>query len=76
MNLTELKQGERGKILKITGDKMLKQRLMTMGFTQNETVKVDKFAPLGDPVEYVIKNYHISLRKSEAKFIEVEKVEL
>ncbi|MGM0608890.1 MAG: FeoA family protein [Candidatus Muiribacteriota bacterium] len=75
MKLSDLKHGERGKIINIKGNKNLKRRLMTMGFTQGEEVKFEKFAPLGDPADYVIKNYHISLRKSEAQCIEIEKLE-
>ncbi len=74
MNLLDLKRGESGVIRKITADKDIKQRLLTMGFTQGSTVKLEKKAPLGDPIDFLIKDYHVSLRKNEAAFIEIEKI--
>jgi ferrous iron transport protein A len=43
-----------------------------MGFVKGATIEVVREAPLFDPMELKIHNYHISLRKSEAKLIEVE----
>jgi ferrous iron transport protein A len=45
---------------------------MDMGVLVGEKVKVEKVAPLGDPIEVTIKNYNLSLRKKEAEGIEVE----
>jgi ferrous iron transport protein A len=50
----------------------MKRRLMDMGVLQGEEVKVEKIAPLGDPIEIIVKNYRLSLRKSEAAGIAVE----
>lgn len=72
MNLSKLKPGETGKILKVGAEGILKRRLMDMGILVGEIVKVEKIAPLGDPVEIKIKNYSLSLRKKEAEGIEVE----
>ena len=74
MNLLELKKGESGIIKKVVCEKKLKQRLITMGFTQGAKVRLDKKAPLGDPIDFVVKDYHISLRKTEARCIEIEAV--
>jgi ferrous iron transport protein A len=52
----------------------LKRRLMDMGVLIGEDVKIEKIAPLGDPIEVTIKNYNLSLRKKEAEGIEVEAV--
>ena len=49
----------------------LRKRLMEMGFVPGAHVEVIRVAPLGDPVEYRIKGYHISLRAAEAKLISV-----
>lgn len=49
----------------------LRKRLMEMGFVPGALVEVVRIAPLGDPVEYRIKGYHISLRATEAKLISV-----
>ncbi len=72
MNLSILQPGEKGKITKIGSLGPLKRRLMDMGVLVGEIVKVEKIAPLGDPIEVTIKNYKLSLRKREAEGISVE----
>lgn len=72
MNLSLLKPGESGKITKIGAVGPLKRRLMDMGVLVGEDVKVEKIAPLGDPMEVTIKQYKLSLRKKEAEGIAVE----
>ncbi len=72
MNLANLKPGEHGKITKMGAVGPLKRRLMDMGMLVGEKIRVEKIAPLGDPIEVTIKNYNLSLRKKEAEGIEVE----
>lgn len=72
MNLAMLQPGQTGKITKIGSLGPMKRRLMDMGVLVGEKVKVEKIAPLGDPIEITIKNYKLSLRKSEAEGILVE----
>jgi ferrous iron transport protein A len=74
MNLSMLKPGESGKITKIGAIGPLKRRLMDMGVLVGEDVKVEKVAPLGDPLEVSVKRYKLSLRKKEAEGISVEVV--
>ncbi len=74
MNLAMLKPGEHGKITKIGAIGPVKRRLMDMGVLVGEKVKVEKIAPLGDPIEVKIKNYNLSLRKKEAEGISVEAI--
>ncbi|MFI5294329.1 MAG: ferrous iron transport protein A [Thermodesulfovibrionales bacterium] len=74
MNLAMLKPGENGRITKMGAVGPLKRRLMDMGVLTGEKIKVEKIAPLGDPIEVTIKNYNLSLRKKEAEGIEVEVV--
>lgn len=74
MNLAMLKPGERGKITNMGAIGSLKRRLMDMGVLVGEDIKVEKIAPLGDPIEVTIKNYNLSLRKKEAQGIEVEAI--
>ncbi len=75
MKLSMLKPGEKGKIAKIGAIGPLKRRLMDMGVLVGEDVRVEKVAPLGDPLEVTIKYYNLSLRKKEAEeiLVEVEK---
>jgi Fe2+ transport system protein FeoA len=72
MTLDDLRVGERGRIIRLNATGPFKKRLLEMGFVQGVEVKVVKYAPLLDPVEYCIKGYHVSLRHDEARLIEVE----
>ena len=72
MNLAMLQPGQRGRITKIGAIGAMKRRLLDMGVLPGEDVHVEKIAPLGDPIEITIKNYRLSLRKSEATGIAVE----
>ena len=67
--LSDLKIGERGRIVKLKFKGSARQRLMAMGMIKGESVLVRRVAPLGDPVDFVIKGYDLSLRKTEAKKI-------
>lgn len=72
MNLAALRPGETGKITQIWAVGPLKRRLMDMGVLVGEVVRVEKIAPLGDPIEITVKAYKLSLRKQEAEGIAVE----
>lgn len=65
--LNELRTGDRGIIERITGTGRFRQRLMEMGFVPGTEIAVEKYAPLKDPIEYVLKGYHVSLRHMEAE---------
>ncbi len=70
--LSELHPGQSGMIKNLSLSGSPRQRFMAMGFVKGEDVKVIRKAPLGDPIEFEIKNYKLTLRKSEASLIEVE----
>ena len=72
--LSTLKVGERGVIDKIKIKGATRQRLMAMGLVVGETILVKRVAPLGDPIDFVIKGYDLSLRKTEAGEIMVNPV--
>lgn len=71
MNLAELKTKETAFIIKVKGRGAFRKRIIEMGFIQGQKVTVIKNAPLKDPIEYRIMSYNISLRRSEARLIEV-----
>ncbi len=71
--LSELKPKERGTIVKVGGDGPVRRRMLDMGVVPGTEVEVVRVAPLGDPVELLIRGYHLSLRKEEAREILVEK---
>ena len=66
-----LRPGQRGIITKINGASALRRRFIEMGIVKGETILIERHAPLGDPVEYFIKGYHLALRREEAACIEV-----
>ena len=64
--LSRFKEGERGVIIKVQGRGAFRKRLQEMGFIKGTEVFVEKYAPLRDPVELIVKGYHVSLRVEEA----------
>jgi ferrous iron transport protein A len=70
--LDQLQSGQRGRIGGVEGDDPLVQRLMEMGLFEGEEVEVLGFAPLGDPMEIRLRDYRLSLRRSEAARVQVE----
>jgi Fe2+ transport system protein FeoA len=66
-----LRPGQKATIVSIGGASALRRRFAEMGIVRGETILIERHAPLGDPVEYLIKGYHLALRKEEAAQIEV-----
>jgi DtxR family Mn-dependent transcriptional regulator len=74
--LDQLEPGQRGRVLRLGGDPTIRRRLMEMGVTPGAEVEVERLAPLGDPLEIEVRDYHLSLRKSEAAQILVEPLDI
>ncbi len=70
--LDQAKVGEKAVVKAIRGDTSLKKRMLVMGLVPGTELVVERVAPLGDPVDFKLKGFHLSLRKEEAKNIEVE----
>ncbi len=70
--LDQLTPGQTAVIKKVGGEGPVRRRIMDMGVTSGAGIEMVKISPLGDPIEYKIRGYSLSLRKSEAKMIEVE----
>ena len=73
--LSQLKPGMKGNIIRVKGKGGLHRRILDMGVVRGATVEVEKVAPLGDPIDIIVKGYHLSLRKAEAANIFVEMIE-
>ena len=70
--LKEVKIGATAKVVKLHGEGAVKRRIMDMGITKGVEVYVRKVAPLGDPIEIMVRSYELTLRKADAEMIEVE----
>ena len=66
------KIGETGIICKVNGEGRIRRRLFDMGVTPGAKITLKKKAPLGDPLEVRIREYELTLRKTEAELIELE----
>lgn len=69
--LSDIPTGEECVIVKVHGHGSFRNRIVEMGFVKGEKVTVIKNAPLRDPIEYKLMDSHLSLRRSEARLIEV-----
>jgi len=72
--MSEMREGQRARIVRIGGQGPFRRRLLEMGITRGAEIYVEKYAPLRDPLELRIKGYSISLRVEEAAQIEVEQI--
>jgi ferrous iron transport protein A len=73
--LDQLKAGERGVVRGYQGEEDLHYRLKELGLVQGTRILVKRFAPLGDPMEVVLRGYSLSIRKQDAEKILVQKAE-
>lgn len=71
MKLSELKTGETAIIVKILGHGAFRKRVIEMGFVKGRSITAVLSAPLRDPIKYSLMGYEVSLRRSEARLIEV-----
>lgn len=72
MTLDRLPLGQEAVITAVGGEGALRCRLLDMGLIPKTRVRVEKVAPLGDPLELRVRGYSLSLRKEDAGKIEVE----
>jgi ferrous iron transport protein A len=72
--LDQLRVGDRATIVDISGEDGVTIRLLEMGLTEGEEIEVIGFAPLGDPIEFQVRGYRLSLRATEARRLQVERL--
>ena len=75
MRLSDLKPGETGVIVKILGHGAFRKRVMEMGFVKGREITLVLNAPLQDPIKFHLMDYEVSLRRSEARMIEIQPLE-
>ena len=71
VSLDALAAGTHARVAAVRGSGPVARRLMEMGVVPGAPVRVIKSAPLGDPLEVRVRNYHLALRRSEAETISV-----
>lgn len=69
--LDQLALGEKAHVKRIQGQGAIRRRLMDMGLVGGVEIEFLKSAPMGDPLEFKVRGYHLSLRKEEAQRVEV-----
>ena len=72
MTLNELKVGQSGVITAVGGDGPLRCRLLDMGLIPRTAVRLQKVAPMGDPIELFLRSYVLTIRKDDAAKIELQ----
>lgn len=70
--LDQLTPGQAATVRKVGGKGAIRRRMLDMGLTSGVGIEMVKASPLGDPIEYKVRGYYLSLRKSEAQMIEIE----
>jgi len=70
--LHEMERGERGMVIEISPGGSLRQRLMDMGMVRGSEVEMVRRAPLGDPLEFLLRGYRLTLRRGEAARVLLE----
>lgn len=70
--LKDVQVGQSVTVRRLAGGGPVKRRIMDMGITKGVGIYVRKVAPLGDPVEVTVRGYELSLRREDARIIEVE----
>lgn len=73
--LNVLETGQRARVIQVKGQGSSRKRLLDMGMVPGTILSVTKKAPLGDPVDFKLKGYNLSLRKREAETVIVEILE-
>jgi Fe2+ transport system protein FeoA len=71
--LNKLGIGCSGFVVSVGGDSELRRRLLEMGFCNGAEVEVVRRAPLGDPIEFRLRGYHLSLRDEQARHVTISK---
>lgn len=72
MTLKDAKIGTTVVVKRVNGEGAIRRRIMDMGITKGVEIYLRKTAPLGDPIELMVRGYELSLRKADADMVEIE----
>ena len=74
--LSDLKIGQEAKIISVKAqNKVIRKHLLDMGMIKGTIVRIEKIAPMGDPIDISLRGYELCIRKLDLERIEVEMVE-
>lgn len=76
MTLASLKPGEQALITQVDGGGAISRRMADMGVVPGQRVRLLRVAPLGDPLELQVMDYHLSLRRAEAQRVRVRPLDV
>ena len=71
MTINDLKIGEQGCISRVGGEGALRLRFLDMGLIPGTVVKLQKVAPMGDPIQILVRGYELTIRCDDAKLIDI-----
>jgi ferrous iron transport protein A len=74
ITLDKAEIGTKVKVLKVNGDREVRRRIRDLGIIKGTEMEILRKAPLGDPVEFRLRSYNLSLRRTEAVLVEVERI--
>ncbi|MGQ0658608.1 MAG: FeoA family protein [Chromatiales bacterium] len=72
LTLDDLRPGQRARVVAVAAGGPLQQRLMQLGLIEGTQVELVRRAPTGDPIEFTVLGYALSLRRAEARMVEVQ----
>ena len=72
MFLSDLKMGEKAKVVMLENPKKTKRRLINLGLTCGTAITLIRKAPFGDPIEIRVRDFYLALRCSDADKIRVD----
>lgn len=75
LTLASLEKGQRARVVEVHGEDAIATRIMEMGLIDGEPVQLIGRAPLGDPLEFLVRGYRLSLRTNEAQRVQIELTE-
>jgi Fe2+ transport system protein FeoA len=72
--LADMPIGKQARVSRVHGQPALRHRLLEMGMTPGCRVRLVRIAPLGDPLDFELRGYHLSLRRDEARNVVIEEM--
>ena len=70
--LDELEPGQKARVVRVEGDAALRRRIMDMGLVPGTEVRLERSAPLADPISFRVRGFELSLRRSEAAAVRID----